>query len=303
MRHVSDDNLSSYLEGDLRPRKSARIRSHLAGCTGCQDRIDALKAVPNLLAGVQFPPISARLSSRIETALAAESSARVASTPASEAGRRELPARGRARRQGPWLPWLMSPIALRTAAAVGAAVVIAGGGYAIISHVGSGSSSTNASVSLPPTNPANLKNGPVVSYQHAGHSHTIKSVKSGTNYQLGTLGPQAERVLAAQQKTTSNGTIHASGSVSTFGSAASSTQPSPSTSPPASTTKLQGCVSRIAAGRTVLLVDAAKYQGSPATIIMVSVTASGRLAQVYAVGPGCSSSASDILAQQALNRS
>lgn len=303
MRHVSDDDLSRYLEGDLRPRRSARVGSHLARCSGCQDRVAALKAVPNLLASVQFPPIPASLSSRIEMALAAESSARVASTPASEAGRRELPDTSRRRRQGLMPPWFISPAALRTAAAVGAAVVIAGGGYAMVSHFGSSSAPSSTSMTAPPANAANLKNGPVVSYQHAGHSQTIRSVRSGTNYKLGTLGPQAGQVLAAEHKTTSNGTMHASGSLSTFGSSSSASQPVPEAAPASSTTKLQGCVGRIAAGRAVLLVDSAKYEGSPATIIMVNLTVSGRQTQVYAVGPGCSSSASDILAQQTLNRS
>jgi hypothetical protein len=299
-RHFTDDDLARYIEGDLRPRRSASVASHLAGCSDCQGRVAALKAVPNLLASVPYPPIPERLSSRIEMALAAESSARVASQPASEAGRGELPARAKhGRRRDRRMPWLNSPLALRAGAAVAAAVVIAGGGYAIVSHTGSGSSSTSESISGPAV-PASGKavGGPSVNYRHGGHTDSIKSLRSGTNYKSGTLASQAERALSAQRKSTAAAPAQVNGSLSTFGAAG---QPTPSASASPATAKLQGCVDRIAAGRRVLLVDIAKYQGSPATIIMVSTGASGR-AKVYAVGSGCSASASDILATQSVGR-
>jgi hypothetical protein len=298
MRHFTDDDLARYIEGDLRPRRSARVASHLAGCSNCQGRVAALKAVPNLLASVPYPPIPERLSNRIDMALAAESSARIASQPASEGGRRELPARAKHGRHDRRLPWLSSPLALRAGAAVAAAVVIAGGGYALVSHTGSGSSSTNESISGPATSPARSKvvTGPSVSYRHSGHTDSIPSLRSGTNFKSATLASQAETARSAQQKSSSAARAQANEPLSTFGAAG---QPTPTASP--STTKLQGCVDRIAAGRNVLLVDVAKYQGSPATIIMVSTGSSGR-AEVYAVGAGCSASTSDIVATQSLSR-
>jgi hypothetical protein len=303
MRHVSDDDLARYLEGDLRPRSAAKVRSHLAGCSGCQERVAALEAVPSLLASVPYPPIPDRLSSRISMALAAESSARVASQPASEAGRGDLPARAKPGRQGWRRSWHASPLALRTAAAVGAAVIVAGGGYAIVSHTGSGSSSTSESISGPPTAAASGKvaTGPSVSYRHSGHTDSIKTVKSGINYKSATLATQAGSTLAAVPKTGSAAPAHSNGSMSTFGSSTSANQQFPNASVPSSTARLQGCVDRIAAGRNVLLVDVAKYQGSPATIIVVSKSGPS-LAVVYAVGSGCSGARSDILAQQSLSR-
>jgi hypothetical protein len=306
MRHLSDDDLARYLEGDLRPRRAARVGSHLAGCSGCQGRVAALKAIPNMLANVQYPPIPERLASRIGMALAAESSARVAGQPASEGGRRDLPDRA----AGPGrLGWRMprlnlnSPVALRTAAAVGAAAIIAGGGYAIVSHVGSSSSPASTSIRGPSAAPAhaNVQAGPSVSYQHGGHTNSIKTLKSGTDYKSATLAKQAAVVLAAARRSTApSAPAHSNGSMSTFG--ASSGLASPNASAAAGRTLLEGCVDRIAAGRSVLLVDAAKFDSRHATIIMVSSGATGR-AQVYAVGSGCSASASDILAQQSLPRS
>jgi hypothetical protein len=305
MRHLSDDDLARYLEGDLRPRRAARVGSHLAGCSGCQGRVAALQAIPNMLANVQYPPIPERLSSRIDMALAAESSARVASQPASEGGRRDLPDRATSGRHGWRMPRLdlKSPVALRTLAAVGAAAIIAGGGYAIVSHVGSSSAPTSSSISKPPAAPAhaNVHSGPSVNYQHGGHTDSIKTLKSGTNYKSATLARQAAVVLATARRSTAPAApAHASGSMSTFG--ASSSLASPNAAAAAGTTKLEGCVDRIAAGRSVLLVDSAEYQSRHATIIMVSSGAAGR-AEVYAVGSLCSASASDILAQQSLPRS
>jgi hypothetical protein len=295
MSHLSDDDLARFIEGDLRPRKLAKVRSHLAGCPGCQGRVAALEAVPNLLASVQYPPIPERLSSRIEMALAAESSARVASAPASEAGRREIPSRARPGRHGRRAPRFTSPLALRTGAAVAAAVVIAGGSYALVSHTGSGSSPTSSSISGPSTSRAQA--GPSVSYRHAGHQASIKTVKSGFDYKSATLAGQAARLIAIQQSAASPGTLHANGSMSTLGTSGAA----PSAASPAapSTSKLQGCVDRISGGKSVLLVDVAEYMGKPATIIVVGTSSR---AEVYAVGSGCSSSVSDILAKQSLRK-
>jgi hypothetical protein len=63
---------------------------------------------------------------------------------------------------------------------------------------------------------------------------------------------------------------------------------------------LSGCVSRIAAGRTVQLVDIARYRGAPATVIVTAAKGSAP-AQVWVVGLRCSASASDILAHQPLH--
>jgi len=55
----------------------------------------------------------------------------------------------------------------------------------------------------------------------------------------------------------------------------------------------------VAAGRQVLLVDLALFNGKPATIIMVGQP-SGQ-AIVYAAGPLCSAKTKDIQAQQVMS--
>ncbi len=64
---------------------------------------------------------------------------------------------------------------------------------------------------------------------------------------------------------------------------------------------LEGCVGRIAAGHQVLLVDIARYLGGPATLIVVGESGHGA-GHLWVVGPACSGSASDVLAQRDLPR-
>ena len=72
-------------------RKAARIRHHLATCAQCTE-LNAQLPLSRVLSTVDFGPMPDNLSARIETALAVESRQRLASEPATEAGRRELPA-------------------------------------------------------------------------------------------------------------------------------------------------------------------------------------------------------------------
>jgi hypothetical protein len=304
-RHVSDETLARYSGDDLNPRKAGKIASHLGDCPSCEQRLSQLEAVPNMLASVQFSGIPDHLSSRIQLALASESSARAASEPGTEAGRRDLPSRARPPRRGGWLPRLTSPVGLRVAAATGAAVVLAGGGYEIAAHTGSGAGTSSEQINTPESGAAaghasSLRFGPAVAYRQSGHTHSIKSVQSATNFRAATLVRQVQATLAAQRVTNSGREIQEPNSEQQLGST-SAASPSPGPTGTSSLTKLRGCVDRIAAGRSVLLVDIAKYEGRPATIIVVQPPSSSK-AQVYAVGAGCASGASDILASQVLPR-
>jgi hypothetical protein len=296
IRHVSDDDLARYAEGDLRPRKASRVASHLDGCPYCSERVGEFQALPNMLASVSFPPIPAHLSSRIEMALAGESAARLAGEPSAEAGRRDLPARARPTARRGWqFPGLTSPVALRTLAATGAAVLVAGGGYEIFSHVGGGSSGPSESIVTPAAAPktTQLRAGPNVTYHHSGHSNSIDSVQSGLNFRSSTLVPQVEAALAAQQQR------HASNTPDLGATFSAGQANSGSAAVPAQA--LRGCVNRIAAGRKVLLVDIARYQGKPATIIVIQPDGSHQ-AEIYVVGTACSASGSDIVAQRGWHR-
>jgi hypothetical protein len=58
--------------------------------------------------------------------------------------------------------------------------------------------------------------------------------------------------------------------------------------------QLAGCVSRFSSGRTVQLVENARFKGKPATII-ITTAPSGQAAEVWVVGESCSASHGDVL--------
>ena len=299
--HISDNLLADYAGDVLKSRKFAKVSSHLAGCTMCTGRLDNLHSMPSLLASVSYPPIPQNLTTRIDSAIATESAARVAAEPATEADRRDLPQRAEPPRPGWRPPRLTSPVALRTLAAVGAAVVVAGGGYEIAAHSG-GSATTNgpSSAAALPASLAPLTTGPPVSYQQDGHAHSINTVESNANFQASTLRRQTQATLAEMGLGIVNGTPKVAG---TSGHAPNSFNTAAAPQPKAFTRtgmhQLAGCVTRISAGGTVVMVELANYQGTRATIIVVQPKGPVP-AQVFAVGTACSATNSDILAQQQL---
>src|SRR5260370_3677681 len=89
-RDIGAETLARFRQGDLSPRRNARIRAHLGGCARCSDLNEDLAGVTTLLAGAQPPPIPEHLAARIQTALATEAARREART----AGGAETPAGG-----------------------------------------------------------------------------------------------------------------------------------------------------------------------------------------------------------------
>src|SRR5260221_561100 len=201
-RHIGAETLARFRQGDLSPRRNARIRAHLGGCARCSDLNEDLAGVTTLLAGAQPPPIPEHLAARIQTALATEAARRGALT----AGAAENPARGpRAQAERP-------------------------------------------------------------------RGETTRAEPGGGRAAGGARPRGGGRSPAAGP----------------------ARQPATVGSLPLST--LEGCVNRIAAGELVLLVDVARYQGAPATVIVTEVSAASP-EQVWVVGTGCSGSRSDVLAQ------
>jgi hypothetical protein len=297
-RHASADDLASLAVGELRRRKATRISAHLAGCVQCSRLSADLDQVPTILASAQYPPMPESFMVRIEAALSVESTQRLAAMPATEAGRRELPSRNRVRTAQPALrlPGFSVP-ATRLVAAAGALVILAGGGYALATRAGgsaSPSSSAGSAAALAPAQQMSM--GPAVTYGNPGSQHAIHTVISGANFvpdRLTTFAVAA--VHAAEARGASAAQPPASGAVpSSPLSSRAGSAPSPGI-----TSQLAGCMDLISAGRTLLLVDIAKYEGKPATIIVVA--ASGALpAAVWAVGSACSAANRDVLAYATL---
>lgn len=318
-RHASLDDLASFIEGVLKRRKSGRIASHLAGCPLCTGHVQDLQQVPVMLANAAYPPIPDALSGRIEMAIAAESVTRVTVTSdggqrvttelsasrtvtagvvSGEASRRDLPGRRRRLRRRGWrMPGFSSPLA-GSLAAVGAAVVIAGGGYEIASHLGgttaapagtSAHAPFNASGGAASRAASGLTNGPELQLGRLGQTKSVPTVVTQTHFRPDQLQGQAEAALHTARAT----------KISAAQGDVNSPLPMAAGAAPSSIGQLTKCVSHVAGNRAVLLVDLAYYQGKHATIIVVGTAPYGP-GTIYAVGGGCSASDKDILAQRPL---
>ncbi len=315
--HIDAMVLARYREGDLSRRKAARVSAHLARCTRCAELGSELADVTVLLASATAPPIPEHLDARIRTTLAAESARRAAADAGTEPGRRDLPARSHRARRGPHVPRASSPVLLRTLAAAGAVVVLAGGGFALVHQLGSGpaqgtAGNTSSGVVAGPgpdaapraPGPAaepDLRTpafGPSLRYGRPGHQASFVPVSTATDFSPAALDAQVSTALSQVSG------AHAG----TFGrSSTAAGRSSPLPSPSAGSRfggialpELQACVTRVADGQRVLLVDLARYQGRPATII-VTAPASPAARQAWVVGPACSGSRSDVLAHRAVS--
>ncbi len=302
-RHASADELADLAAGILRPRKAGKISAHLSGCAFCTDVSNQLANVSSLLATVPVAPMPANLSSRIESAIAAESAHRLASEPGTEAGRRDLPARDshpRRSGQGWRVPSLSGP-ASRLVAAAGALVIIGAGGYEIAAHIGTASvtSGTSSSPNSAVVAPAQrLSAGPNISYQQGSHTKSVRTVSSATNFTGPTLGKQAVAALKADQVNVpapSSGSVPSSGDrAKASGSFSTAVPTHQQTSSTAQSRQLASCVEHFAAGHKVLLVELARFDGQPATIIVIGATTVGS-ADVWAVRPTCSAANTQLL--------
>ena len=323
-RHVTPEEVARLSAGDLRARKAAAVGRHVSECPACGQLNSQLSGVSALLASASYPEMPASLSSRIDTALAAEAAQRVAVEPATEAGRRDLPARSGARPRR-WLGtprattagrrtgWQMPAPALRVLATAGAIILVGTGGYEIASHTGGSPSGPTAAPTGSAHAPAaahgnQVATGPQVTYQQNGSAETIRTVTSDTNFHAATLADQAAAAVTAAKK---DG-VHASPAAGSNGASAPAASPSAgagrlstgaSTSPNAanSQSQLAGCLSRLVpAGQVVLLVERARYEDAKATIIVAVPTWARDTdppqdAQVWAVGEACSAANGDVL--------
>jgi hypothetical protein len=312
-RHVSAETMAGFRQGELSPRKNSRISAHLAGCDRCRTLDEDLAGVRTLLAAAQPPPIPEHLAARIQTALATEAASRVV-RPAGSGNGIATPRPARSGGGPDWLarlpglPRLGSRVVLGGLAAAAAVLVVIGGMYELFVSHGTDSSPRSTAAGLPAHGPASQAagnefrvpgpggrpvSGPALQYRHSGHQESITPVTTATNFTPDRLGTQVATA------------------VTSYG--AGSTTAAPNTNPPSGVMRptsapaerpttfgnmpvslLRGCVNRIAAGELVLLVDVARYRGTPATVIVTEVAVIGP-EQIWVVGTGCSGSRSDVL--------
>jgi hypothetical protein len=298
-RHASTDQLASLAVGELRRRKATRIAAHVAGCLHCTQVSQDLADVPAVLAAVPYPPLPQIVSVRIETALRIEVSERLSAAPATEASRRDLPVGGRRQRAGAgqsWhLPGLSTPVT-KLVGAVGAVALIGGGGYLLATNLPSGAATSSSSSAAVPTPAQPMTQGPDVTYGSPGSQQTVDSVSSSTDFvpsQLRTqaLGAFREAQLKGVAGTSASGSARAPASVAPLNSSAGVSSSAGS--------RLAGCIDAVGAGHRVLLLDLAKYEGKPATIIVLSDTTTSQ-AEVVVTTDTCSATSPTVLARAPL---
>ena len=218
-------------------------------------------------------------------------------------GRPDLPERARGRSWRFRMPDWSSPLVLRGLAAAGAVVVIAGAGLLFVHGQAGQEGSANSGsggAAAGPRHPAPLPgvtgeglshgrysavNGPVsLNYRLNGKIATARALTSHHNYTKLNLAPLVHKDVASAasiQKTVPSSSRPAS--PATFGGIRVPT--------------LIGCLTKIAAGRSVLVADIARYLGGPATIVVLRPSAGSQVLDVVVVGLTCSSAAPDIIAE------
>jgi hypothetical protein len=155
----------------------------------------------------------------------------------------------------------------------------------------SGTSSTSGPSSGPAAAPAGQSVGPRVTYGPGTSSRSIQTVTSTTNFVPARLAAQAEdAVRAARLKGVHSGPNQ----VSALPDVHSSSAGVPVGRAGVSNSQLESCIDAIVPGRTVLLVELAKFKGKDATIIVTAATKVLR-AEAWVVGPLCSAAHHDVL--------
>lgn len=252
--HLDYDTLAELAEGLLPDSRAASADAHLADCAECRDRSAEIANVTRLLADAPMPPMPAALASRIDEALAAEAAANGNGVVSLESRR------GRRR--------------MRILSAAAAAVIVVGGG-ALVGHAlmnGPVSSESGTAQSQPfqdrsgsatarhpgPNTLKESRSGGAAAAAPGSHL----TLRSGTDYTAARLDEQVSGQL-------------------TKGDSRTTEELAPA--------QLTNCLRAVTQGKSPLLVDVAKYEGRPATVIVLPGGDSTRL-DVWIVGPTCSTS-------------
>ena len=268
---LDPDVLAEFRGGLITGRRGARIAAHLAACDRCTAVGDELAGVSALLAAVPAPAMPDRVAQRLDAVLAAEAAKKDYSERASgnRPGDRK-PSRRPAGSHG----WRLVSLRVLAPAAV---VLLAAGGYGL-SQLAGGSgpqaSSASAGRAVKPTRGFAAAAAPASGLPSAKSLQLSPAdypvVTSHTNFLPSTLRQQLETALqaAAESGTTSS---------------ASAT--------------VRECVQRVVGGVTPVLVESARFEGQPATIIVVRT---GPSDTAWVAGPDCSLTDRDVRSQTTL---
>jgi hypothetical protein len=294
--HVDANVLAELSAGLISDKRATRIHAHLAGCQQCARLSAGLTEIAALLASVPSPAMPESVTRQLQATLtreAAERSARVTAPAQATSGKadRVLPFRSGPARAGTvrgntvgGRRGFTGPVAARVFAAAAAACVVAAGGYTVAqltsggsapssdhnqagAVAGSGASSRPAALPFIGLTPAHGSGGANVL--------SFKVINSGIDYQFATLGSQIKAELG---HATALGPARSSGAKFLH----------------APSTQQYACVMDVTGDIEPAMVDSARYNGSPATIIALAHVGN-QLSQAWVVGPSCSADNPDIL--------
>lgn len=312
--HFSADELASYRAGMLSESRSARIGVHLSTCTKCADVDSGLADVSTLLASLPVPPMPEQLTARLQVTIANEVSLRSAGVTRSALsgsepdagldpagamipGRPDLPERTRTRRTRRLsVKTWTSPSLLRGLTAAAVLVVLVGGGVFLATE--RGPTTAKSAGSAPAPKVRNRPSAGIVGsaattplrYKRDGQFAYANAVTSAADYTRASLpaGVRDEVRNSAQVTTTSPGEAATSGSAPAANDRISGVR----------IDQLESCLSAVATGRLVLLVDVAHYLGNPATIIVLKPV--NNVFDVIVVGQACGTSSQDVITRVAV---
>ncbi len=283
MTHLDTDVLAEFRAGLITGRHGARIAAHLASCDRCTALDSQLAGVSALLAAVPAPAMPDRVAERLDTVLAAEVAQRDDPERAHGDGTRAPAAPGRpgGHRGFRLATW-------RVLAPVGAAVVLAAGGFGLsqIGH-GPGGQTTASSAGSAGRAAASSAASAGGSKASAGRVNApASSPLQGTEPRSQRMSP-ANFVVVTSRTNFSRATLRQQVEAALRVPLASR----PTHVPPKS---LRGCVRVLANGDPLRLVESARYEGQPAILI---VARTGQDATAWITAPDCSATSSHVLAR------
>lgn len=267
--HLSPDELADLQEDLLEPSAAASAAGHLRTCERCRIQAADLGAVRAELRGAaDVGPIPPEVVERLDAALATAGQSSYDVTPLM---------RARPRR------WWVNTRVLQAAAAV--VLVVAGAG--IVAPV----LTTTGGVDSPADRTsAKAGAGGEAREQGRADSGGVRTLASGTDYTQETLPRAVTRLLAAPKA-----------------AASAPAPPGDETTSQGETTKtpevplagrsgLAECVAGVAPPpATPVLVDEARFNGRPATLIVVELPEEPERLAAWVVGPGCARGDGEVL--------
>jgi hypothetical protein len=281
MTHLDSDVLAEFRAGLITGRRGARIAAHLAGCKRCTSLDDQLADVSALLASVPAPALPDHVARRLDTVLAAEVvTAEAARNNPERAGRggtteSASPRRPRGNRGFQWL-------ALRVLAPAAGVVLLAAGVFGLTRLSGSSTSSSSSAAASAESSAAQATAGA------RSASGRVNAPAAAPNSRQ--MTPVSFVVVTSPANFTHAG----------FGqqvAAALTVTPAASAEVPPSA-HIRACVQKLAGDARLIRVEQARYEGQPATLVVIG-TGSGREALI--AGAKCSATSRDVLDRASLS--